>query len=112
ITAEHAHAKLIDHWKRVLPCPWIELEYETIVREQENQTRRLLEFLDLPWDDRCMQFHQTERTVLTPSYEQVNKPLHGSSIGRWRHYEKHIGPLIAEYGNQDSSVTAASDPHG
>jgi hypothetical protein len=54
----------------------------------------MLEFIGLPWDPRCMDFHRTERTVITASKWQVRQPLHHSSIGRWRNYEKFLGPLL------------------
>ena len=53
----------------------------------------MLEFIGLPWDSRCLNFHRTERTVLTASQWQVRQKLHGSSVGRWRHYERFLGAL-------------------
>ena len=64
----------------------------------------MLEFLELPWDDRCLRFHENPRHVGTASNEQVRRPIYGSSIGRWRHYESHLGPLIAALGT-------AAHPH-
>ena len=66
---------------------------EGLVIEQEKWTRRILEFIGLPWDDRCLDYHLTDSTVLTASYWQVRQPLYESSIGRWRNYQKFIGPL-------------------
>ena len=64
-----------------------------MVNDQENQTRSILEFCGLPWNDDCLQFHESGRTVMTLSYDQVNKPLYASSAGRYRNYESHLGPL-------------------
>jgi hypothetical protein len=58
----------------------------------------MLEFLELPWDDRCMKYYENERPVRTASIDQVRKPIYTASIGRWKHYEKHLGPLIAALG--------------
>jgi hypothetical protein len=89
------------HWKSTLPCPWMELEYESLVEDPEAKIRRLIEFAGLPWDDRCLQFHASTRTVATPSWDQVDKPLHAGAIGRWKHYEKHLGPLLDAFGTSE-----------
>lgn len=85
--------RLMAHWKRVLGLPILEVDYEVVVRDLEGQTRRLLKFLDLPWDERCLQFHQNPRQVATASRAQVRRPLFSTSIGRWHHYEKWLDPL-------------------
>lgn len=87
------HDRLRSHWKNVLGARWIEVAYEDMVNDQENQTRSILEFCGLPWNDDCLQFHESGRTVMTLSYDQVNKPLYASSAGRHRNYESHLGPL-------------------
>ena len=69
-----------------------------MVADTEGQVRRLLEFLDLPWDERCLTFYENRRRVSTASEEQVRRPVYSSSIGRWKHYEKHLGELIAALG--------------
>ena len=70
------------------------MPYAELVADQESWTRRILEFLGLPWDERCLDFHKTERTVLTASYWQVRQKIYNSSVGRWRNYKKFIGPLL------------------
>jgi hypothetical protein len=57
--------------------------------------RRLLDFCGLPWDAACLRFHESERAVRTPSSEQVRQPIYDRSIGHWRHYERHLGELLA-----------------
>lgn len=90
----HRHVdRLMAHWKRVLDLPILEVEYEAVVRDLEGQTRRMLKFLDLPWDERCLQFHQNPRRVATASWAQVRRPIFRASVGRWRHYDKWLGPL-------------------
>jgi tetratricopeptide (TPR) repeat protein len=89
------YARLMSHWRRVLP-PGVLLEvpYEALVNDQEGWTRRMLAFAGLPWDARCLEFHQTERSVVTASKWQVRQTLNRSSVARWRRYETHIGPLL------------------
>jgi tetratricopeptide (TPR) repeat protein len=86
--------RLIAHWLSVLPLRMLEVQYETLVAEREAQSRRLIEFLGLKWDSACLEFHRTKRPVLTASAWQVRQPMYRRSVGRWRHYEKHLGPLI------------------
>jgi hypothetical protein len=92
------YRRLMDHWKSVLTVPILDLRYEEVVGDLEGQARRLLSFLDLPWDDRCLRFYENRRVVRTASSEQVRRPIYTSSVGRWRHYEKHLGPLLDALG--------------
>ncbi|MGE5157173.1 MAG: tetratricopeptide repeat-containing sulfotransferase family protein [Gemmatimonas sp.] len=87
--------RLAQHWMRVLPDRMIEVNYEALTDNLEGESRRLVEFLGLEWEPACMDFHRTERPVSTVSYWQVRQPLYRSSVGRWRNYERHLGPLIA-----------------
>ncbi len=86
--------RLIAHWRAVLPLRMLEIQYEELVADQEGQSRRLIEFLGLPWDPACLRFHQTRRTVATASVWQVRQPIYTRSVGRWRHYQRHLGPLL------------------
>ncbi|HTD80066.1 MAG TPA: hypothetical protein VK898_20695, partial [Chloroflexota bacterium] len=63
------------------------------IEDQEFWTRRMLDFLGLPWDPHCLDFHETDRTVITLSKWQVRQKIHASSAGRWRSYEKYVAPL-------------------
>jgi hypothetical protein len=88
------HQRLMDHWRTVLPAGSIlEVPYSQLVADPERWTRRMLEFLGLEWDARCLDFHKTQRTVATASAWQVRQKMYGSSVQRWRHYTKFIGPL-------------------
>ena len=87
------YQRLMDHWKRVLEVPILEVSYEQVVQDLEGQARRMLGFLDLPWDQRCLSFHENRRKVMTASRQQVRQPLYSSSVGRWKQYEKHLEPL-------------------
>jgi tetratricopeptide (TPR) repeat protein len=88
-------SRLGAHWLGLRPWHMIEVNYEKLVADLEGQSRRLIEFLGLDWDPACLEFHRTERTVATVSHWQVRQPIYSSSIGRWRYYEKHLGPLFA-----------------
>lgn len=89
-----ARRRLQDHWPTVLDIPILELHYEELVANQEHETRRLLEFLDVPWEEGCLEFHTSTKVARTISYDQVNKKMYNTSAGRWKRYEKHLGPLI------------------
>lgn len=89
---------LMAHWKQVLRIPILEVQYEEIVANQEEMTRKMIEFCGLEWDERCLRFHESERVVMTPSYDQVRRPIYTKSVARWKHYERHLGPLIAALG--------------
>ncbi len=88
------YARVMAHWRSVLPADrLLEVPYEGLVEDQEGWTRRLVEFVGLPWDANCLEFHKTERVVITTSKWQVRQQIHGASAGRWRHYERHLGAL-------------------
>jgi tetratricopeptide (TPR) repeat protein len=88
------HQRLMAHWRAVLPAgSMLEIPYSQLVAGQEHWTRRMLEFLGLEWDPRCLDFHMTQRTVATASAWQVRQKMYGDSVQRWRHYAKFIGPL-------------------
>jgi hypothetical protein len=87
---------LMAHWRSVLPeDALLEVQYETLVGDFEQQARRIVEFCGLPWDGHCLAFAATQRPVRTLSQSQVRQPLFASAIARWRHYEGHLGPLFA-----------------
>lgn len=84
--------RLMAHWHAVLPGFVLDVQYEELIADQEGQTRRLLEFCGLPFEQPCLEFHRTERPVQTASSEQVRQPLYSSSVGHWRRYERHLAP--------------------
>jgi tetratricopeptide (TPR) repeat protein len=88
--------ELMRHWRDVLPPGRIlDVPYETMVADFENQARRVVEYLGLPWDERCLGFHDSQRVVKTASVAQVRRPIYRTSVARWRPYERHLGPLLA-----------------
>lgn len=82
--------RMMQHWKDVLDVPILDVQYEALVADPENQFRRIIEFIGLPWDDACLSFHKTRRTVRTLSYDQVNRPIYKSSSGRHVNYAEFI----------------------
>jgi hypothetical protein len=71
----------------------LEIPYEALIDDQEGWTRRMLDFVGLPWDPKCLDFHRTDRVVITTSQWQVRQRIHASSVGRWRNYERFVEPL-------------------
>lgn len=88
------HLRLMAHWHRALPGRLQTSAYETLVADQEPQTRRLLGMLGLPWDPACLEFHKTERIVRTASVSQVRNPMYRSSVARWKPYQSELAPVI------------------
>ncbi|MEQ9096461.1 MAG: sulfotransferase [Phycisphaerales bacterium] len=82
--------RLMDHWKRTLDVPFLEVRYEDMVRDPATQLPRIIDFLGLEWDDACREFYKTKRTLRTLSYDQVNRPLYTSSVGRHANYAGQI----------------------
>jgi tetratricopeptide (TPR) repeat protein len=88
------YVRITDHWRQVLPPEvLLEVPYEALVQDQEGWTRRMLEFIGLPWDPRCLDFQDTDRVVITASRWQVRQRITAASVGRWRRYAKHLAPL-------------------
>ena len=91
------YERLMAHWRRVLPeSRMLDVRYEDVVADLEGQARRIIAYCGLPWDDRCLAFHQTDRPVRTASATQVRQPIYTSAIGRWRVYEEFLQPLLKE----------------
>ncbi len=93
------YAGLMAHWHTVLPGYIHDVQYESLVADQETETRRLLDFCGLPWHPACLDFHKTERAVITSSLSQVREPIYRGSLQKWKRYEQHLGPLIAALGD-------------
>ncbi len=93
------YARLMEHWRKVLPKPFLEVQYEDLVANQEKMSREIIEFCGLSWDDRCLEFHKNERPIRTASSWQVRQPMYSTSVDRWRPYEKHLAPLIKALGD-------------
>jgi tetratricopeptide (TPR) repeat protein len=88
------YERLMAHWRDTVRLRWLDMSYEELVAHQEEKSRELVAFCGLEWDARCLNYHETERAVLTASNWQVRQPIYRSSVARWQHYEKFLGPLI------------------
>ena len=88
------YQRMMDHWAEVLPGKVLTVQYEEVVADFPNQVRRLLEFCELPWDDACLRFYESDRSVRTPSSEQVRQPIYDRSVGHWRNYASHLDELL------------------
>lgn len=84
---------LMAHWHKCFPGKIYDLNYEALVTDQEAETKRLLAYCELPWDDACLAFHTNSRTVMTPSSMQVRETIYKSSTHAWKHFEKQLEPL-------------------
>ena len=93
-----AKEKLMRHWRKILPGHILDIDYENMVANQEDQTRRLLAHLDLDWHPACLDFHKNKSPSATASAAQVRQPLYSSAIGRWKHYAKELAPLTKSLG--------------
>jgi tetratricopeptide (TPR) repeat protein len=88
------YVRITNHWRAVLPATTLlEVPYEALIEDQEAWTRRMLDFIGLPWNPKCLDFHRTDRVVITASKWQVRQRLTSASAGRWRNYEKYVAPL-------------------
>ena len=91
----NSHKKLMNHWLNLFPAHIYEANYETIVADQETQSRKLLEFCELEWDDRCLEFYKSERAVSTASVYPVRQPIYKDSLKSWEKYGDALKPMQA-----------------
>ena len=88
------YIKLMQHWDDVLPKKVLRVNNEDLITDLEGQVTRILTFLELPFEEECISFYKTERSVRTASSEQVRKPVNKEGMGRWKPYAKHLKPLL------------------
>jgi tetratricopeptide (TPR) repeat protein len=92
------YLRLMHHFDRVQPGAVLHVLHGRLVDDPEREIRRMLDFLGLPFDPDCLQFHRNERAVHTPSAEQVRRPISREGLGLWKHYEPWLGPLKESLG--------------
>ena len=90
----NSYIKLMDHWDKVLPNKILRVNNEDIIEDLENQVIRILKFLEIPFEESCVKFYETDRSIRTPSSEQVRKPVNKSGMGRWKPYAKNLKTLV------------------
>jgi hypothetical protein len=93
------YARLMDHWRQVLPLPLVDVEYERLIDDTPAKIREIIDFAGLKWDDACLNFQRTRRAVATSSHWQVRQPIYATSIKRWHNYRQFLTPLIDALGN-------------
>ena len=98
------YVALMEHWDAVLPGQVLKVQYEDVVANVEGQVRRLLDYLGLPFEEACVNFHQTERAVRTASSEQVRQPIFKSGLDQWEHFAPYLDPLRATLGPELSKT--------
>ncbi len=87
------YLRVMRHWNQVMPGRILTVHYEDVVRDLEGQVRRLLAHCGLPFDERCLRFHESDRQVNTASADQVREPIYEDALGYWKHYESKLGQL-------------------
>ncbi len=92
------YVNLMDHWDKVLPGKVLRVQYEDVVADLETQVRRILDYLELPFEQGCVNYHKTERSVRTASSEQVRQPIFKSGLEQWRYFEPWLDPLKTALG--------------
>ena len=95
-----SYVKLMNHWDEVLPNKILRVNNEDIIEDLEGQVKRMLEFLEVPYDEECISFYETDRSVRTASSEQVRRPINKEGMERWKPYSKHLKPLINSLGKE------------
>ena len=103
------YAELMAHFDTVLPGKIHRVFYENLVSDTEAEVRRLLDYLELPFEESCLRFYETDRAVMTPSSEQVRRPITSEAIEHWRHFEPWLGPMLNALGDAYTSYPNIPD---
>ena len=101
----HEHQRIMEHWRKVLPVPMLEVDYEETVADLEGVARKLVAWCGLAWEPACVAFHAAKRPVTTASAVQVRQSVYRTSVGRWKHYEQALSPLFARLKRDECSVS-------
>ena len=89
-----SYVKLMNHWDKVLPNKILRVNNEDVIDDLEGQVKRILSFLEVPFEENCISFYETDRSVRTASSEQVRQPINKKGMGRWKPYARHLKPLL------------------
>ena len=88
-----SYVKLMEHWDEVLPGKVLRVHYEHVVADAERQVKRMLEYLGVPFEQACLDFYKTDRSVRTPSSEQVRQPIYKGALEQWRNFEPYLDAI-------------------
>lgn len=91
-----AYHRLMAHWRKLIPQAFLDVDYEQLVTNQEAETRRILNYLELDWEDNCLEFHKHKGAAATASAAQVRQPIYSSSVGRWKCYQQQLAPFVSK----------------
>ena len=84
----------MNHWRKVIPENFIEMNYEDLIANQEKESKRLIEYIGLDWEENCLKFYESDRLIRTASITQVRQPIYKKSVARWKRYEPYIAELF------------------
>jgi hypothetical protein len=87
------YLKIMDHWNNLFPEQVLLVQHENVVNNIEQEVRRILDYCNLPFEPACLEFYNTDRTIKTPSSEQVRQPIYTSGLSQWKNFEEHLSPL-------------------
>lgn len=97
------YISLMNHWQLVLPNQILLVQYENVVADLESQVRRILSYLELPFEQACLDFYSNKRAVKTASSEQVRQPINQSGIEQWKRFEPHLNVLTTRFKNNNNT---------
>ena len=90
----HQYQRIMQHWRNVIPDRFIEVSYEQLVENQQEESKRLIDYIGLDWDENCLQFYQSDRLIRTASITQVRQPIYKTSVSRWKSYQPYLADLF------------------
>jgi hypothetical protein len=82
------------HWHEIYPNDIYDIQYEKLIEDQEEETKKLIDYCGLDWEEKCLRFYENKRSVNTASSEQVRQPIYKGAMFAWKNYESELGPLI------------------
>jgi tetratricopeptide (TPR) repeat protein len=104
ISRFHNYQRMMEHWRKILPVPLLEVDYEETVADLERVARKLVGWCGLEWEPKCLEFYRAKRAVSTASAVQVRQPVFRSSVGRWKNYEPALGSLFARLEREHDTI--------
>jgi tetratricopeptide (TPR) repeat protein len=105
----HSYLGMMNHWRQVLPASWLDVSYEETVADLEPVARRLVAWCGLEWEPACLAFHENHRPVRSASLIQARQPVYTHAVGRWKHYERTLAPLLERVQGLAGGAAGGSD---
>jgi len=104
-----AYHRLMEHWRRAIPGSFLDVDYERLVTDQEGESRRILDWCGLEWEEACLDFHRSTAPAATASAAQVRRAMYTSSVNLWRNYETQLAPFVARLREHGIAVEAPGE---